>query len=364
MAKNNQQLLERIENTPENGTGPSLYQRLEAQKSEIERALPNGMDADKFTRIALTTMKTSDALSGATPDSFIACLMLCAQLGFEPGPLGYVYFVPRNVKVKRNGQERWEEQATFQLGYQGWIDLARRTKEIQRVDVRAVFPGDEFSYEYGSNQHLRHVPKGEPVGMLGVTTHYQGKGQNKTRSTVLRDANAVEPTHVYAFVKLSNGEDVFHVMSYQDALAYKQFAKTKGVWDQHPLPMALKTVFLRLKTWLPRSIEMDNAARHDDTTPTVIDAHMLEQQRPADPELAEVEEPQAIEATAEQVDVGKTYLAAMRERLSPERSQQLVEWLAGNDFPESTDAMTVEQIGATAEWLRSLPEEEPLPEEP
>ena len=198
MAKDAGQLLEKLDATPEVGQGPTLKQMLANQQPEIARALPKSMDPDTFTRIALTTMKTSDALAECNPATYISCLMLCAQLGFEPGPLNRVYFVPRKVQVESGGSKYWDNQVTFQIGYQGWIELARRSKEIRRVECRAVYPGDEFDYEFGTDQHLRHKPLGAPVGLLGVEVKYQGKGSNKTRTEVKGDDSAVDPTHVYA----------------------------------------------------------------------------------------------------------------------------------------------------------------------
>jgi len=292
MAKNNTELLEAIEATDQPKAGPTIAEILERQKAEIGRALPNGMDADTFTRIALTTMKTSDVLAGCTPASYIQCLMLCAQLGFEPGPLGYVWFIPRNVKVNRNGREFKESQVTLVVGYQGWVDLARRSGQIARVECRPVYEGDEFSFCYGTEQHLRHVPSNQPVGLLGSEYNYKSKSRES------RNPLAKTPTHVYAYVKLTNGEDAFHVMTWADVLEYRAFGKTRGVWDEHPIPMALKTVFLRLKTWLPRSITMDQAYLHDNTTPASITPNMLEAPRPADPEVVD-ETPAEISATAE-----------------------------------------------------------------
>ena len=365
MAKTNTELLERIDDADEPSSGPTLKQMLATQQSEIARALPKSMDADTFTRIALTTMKTSDVLAECNPRTYISCLMLCAQLGFEPGPLGRVYFVPRKVKVNANGREFWDNQVTFQIGYQGWIELARRSKEIRRVECRAVYPGDEFSFEYGSNQHLRHVPNGEPVGLLGVEVQYQGKGQNKTRTVVKGDESAIDPTKVYAYVKFENGEEAFHVMAYSDALAYRRFAKTKKVWDQHPLPMALKTVFLRLKTWLPATIEMDRAAAHDDTTPPSLSNNMLEQPRPAEPDVADAEatvidsEPDDSEPPQDSTVSPQDALTQMRQTLNDQKLESFTDYLSSKGYPESSSDMTDKQAAEAAQWIEGNRDQAP-----
>src|SRR5436309_12826592 len=95
------QLEKRAENTTApaqqqqgNGAPRSIYQLIEAQKQEIARALPKHMDADRLARVAITTLRQTPRLLECTPQSLLGALMLSAQLGLEPGPLGHAYLVP------------------------------------------------------------------------------------------------------------------------------------------------------------------------------------------------------------------------------------------------------------------------------
>lgn len=334
-SSSNEELKNKLAVTEAVKPGKTIADLLEQQKPEISKALPKHMDEETFVRVALTTAKTGNGLLECTPQSFLASLMLCAQLGFEPGPLGYVWFIPRNSKVKdAQGRERWEKQCTFQIGYQGWADLARRSGEVAVIEARAVYPGDHFEVEYGSNAHLTHRPGMNPQGMLGTTW--------ENKSQVLRDPDAVHPSHVYAFVRLTNGQEQFVSMAWDDAMAYRGFAKTKGVWDEHPLPMALKTVFLRLKTWLPRSIEMDRASIHDGTAPTSIAPNMLE----AAPAEIDAE-------SAPELDAPADVREALEERISGFSDGQIAvldDRLSGAEIPLVVAEMSDEQVSEVWGW--------------
>mgnify|MGYP000606408718 CR=1 FL=1 len=55
------------------------------------------------------------------------------------------------------------------MGYRGMIDLARRSGQLVDISARAVHQGDEFSYSYGLNEDLRHVPCANPGELTTCT---------------------------------------------------------------------------------------------------------------------------------------------------------------------------------------------------
>ncbi|MDK4605731.1 recombinase RecT, partial [Kingella kingae] len=65
------------------------------------------------------------------------------------------------------------------IGYRGMIDLARRSGQIISLSARAVYENDEFSYEYGLHEDLKHKP--------------------------YEDGDSGALTHVYAVAKLKDG---------------------------------------------------------------------------------------------------------------------------------------------------------------
>src|SRR5258706_772903 len=95
--------------------GDTLAAMIRSMKPEIAMALPKHMDPDRMARIATTLMRTTKDLAVCTPASFLGALMTCAQLGLEPGPLGFAWIIPR-----RNSKTNTME-AGVQLGYKGAI---------------------------------------------------------------------------------------------------------------------------------------------------------------------------------------------------------------------------------------------------
>lgn len=74
-----------------------------------------------------------------------------SKLGLDcVGTLGQGYLVPYyNSKIKAY-------ECQFIAGYQGLIELARRSGNIARIESRVVYEKDAFEVEYGLNQKLVH----------------------------------------------------------------------------------------------------------------------------------------------------------------------------------------------------------------
>lgn len=206
---------------------------LKSMTKEFQRAMPSGADADQLVRDALTVLSSTPSLARLQdPNTFIAALMTCAQLGLRPGvgALGQAYIIP------------FKGKAQFILGYQGMIELANRSGEISSISAHAVHENDHFEMEYGIEDKLTHRPplkeaRGEIYGYYAV-----GKRTNGG----------------YSFVYMSKAEAIQH----RDKFALSP----NGPWKNHFDAMALKTVIRKLFTFLPRSTDMQRAIVSDGTT--------------------------------------------------------------------------------------------------
>src|SRR6266567_377007 len=107
----------------------------------------------------MTEIRRTPKLLECSPESLLGAMMLAAQLGLEPGPLGQVYLVP------------FKRQVEFVVGYRGYIDLAYRSGQVKDVAAALVHEGDEFSYQYGTTPKLLHVPEG-PAGEREIEAAY------------------------------------------------------------------------------------------------------------------------------------------------------------------------------------------------
>lgn len=213
---------------------------IERMTPQLEKALPKHVTPDRMARVALTAIRQNRKLQAADPMSLIASVMVAAQLGLEPNtPLGQCYIIP------------YGNQASFQIGYKGILDLAHRSGQYKRIDAFAVDEADEFTYEYGLNPSLTHVPARTPSG---------------------------KAVYYYAVYELTNGGQGFRVWSREQIEAHaKKYSKAFSAgkkdspWFTAFDSMAKKTVLIDLLRYAPKSIEVQgmslaDAAAYDGAT--------------------------------------------------------------------------------------------------
>lgn len=206
---------------------------LEQMKGEIARCLPRHLTPERMTRIALTELRKTPKLQECDPMSFIAAIMQASQLGLEPGIMGSCYLIP--FYNSKSGKY----ECTFMPGYRGFLDLARRSGQIVSLVARAVYENDEFSYEFGLKEDIKHKPCMDNKGQLIA---------------------------VYAVALLKDGGHQFDVMSKSEVELIRATSKSKdnGPWITNYEEMAKKTVLRRLFKWLPCSVEMQKAVSLDE----------------------------------------------------------------------------------------------------
>lgn len=234
--------------------GRTINDLFEQMKPAIAQAIPQHMTPERLLRIATTSIRTNPKLKVCTPESLLGAVMQCAQLGLEPTVLGHAYLIPyKNKKKDEKGREiGWVDEAQFQIGYKGLIELARRTGQISSIMAQAVHEHDEFEYEYGINEKLRHVPA---------------------------DGDRGQVVKYYAYAKFKDGGYSFLVMSRQDIENHRdKFSKAKnyGPWVDHFDEMAKKTVLKALMKYMPISIEFQKAVSMDETTKREVSSDMSE----------------------------------------------------------------------------------------
>lgn len=199
---------------------------LEKMKPAIAQALPKHVSPERIARIALTAIRSNPKLAECSPQSFLGALLQASQLGLEVNtPLGQAYLIPYGAVC------------TLVVGYQGMMDLARRSGNVKAIYAHVVHEGDDFDYEYGLEPKLYHKPSEDP-GPL---------------------------THVYAVARLTDGEPVFTVLTRDEIekARSRSRASSNGPWVTDYEPMARKTAVRRLFTWLPKSAEMARASTVD-----------------------------------------------------------------------------------------------------
>lgn len=156
----------------------------------------------------------------------------------------------------------------------GLIDLAYRSGEIKSIQAHEVYENDDFSYEYGLEPKLHHVPA---------------------------KSNRGEVTHYYAVFTTKDQGYGFEVMSIDDVREFarkysKSFGTDSSPWTTNFNAMAKKTVLKQILKYAPLKTEFVRGITQDETIHDTISMDMtLEESR-------QIESEGSVSETAEYVD--------------------------------------------------------------
>ena len=186
--------------------------------------------ANRLLRLMTVEGALNPKIQECTQASVMRAVYLSAQLALEVGAVkGELYMIPRMMSVKReNGAWDKEMQLQVQIGYKGYLTLARRSNQISMVDAHVVFEGDAYEIALGTDPRLVHVPQ---------------KGIDRTKS-----ANIVG---AYCIVKLKDGSTYFEWL-WRDEIdarrARSENKSDKSPWTTDYAAMARKTAIRALFT--------------------------------------------------------------------------------------------------------------------
>ena len=227
---------------------PKLADYVKSMEKEIAKALPSVITPERFTRITLSALSSNPELQNTTPKSFLASMMISAQLGLEPNtPLGQAYLLPyRNKGVL---------ECQFQIGYKGLIDLAYRSGDVSIIQAHAVYENDTFNYEYGLDPKLEHKPadknRGDVIGYYAMFKMRDGIG--------------------FGFEYMSIEDIKLHAKKYS-----KSFSSQYSPWTTNFDEMAKKTVLKRVLKYAPLKSDFVRQMAADETIKTEISSEMLD----------------------------------------------------------------------------------------
>jgi len=209
----------------------AIKKTMDRYQDQILKALPASMQStaqiERMKRIAMTEVSRNTELQKCDAMSIVGSIVHIAAFGLEPGAgFGHAYLVP------------YSKKCTVIIGYRGYIELARRSREIKKIIARIVRSNDEFHISYGSDEKLTHVPNlAEHGEMIGS----------------------------YAIAWLTNGEIMFDYMTKDQIDKIKDKVRNQHVWSDHYEEMARKTVVRRLYKYLPSNPDVARATELEDT---------------------------------------------------------------------------------------------------
>lgn len=181
----------------------------ESVKARFEELL--GKKAPGFISSLLAVVNNNKLLAKANPNTVIAAGAMAASLDLPINQnLGFAYIIP------------YGNEAQFQMGYKGYIQLAMRTGQYQTINAAEVYEGEIIK----QNRFTGEYEFGE-----------------KTSDKIVG---------YIAYFKLVNGFEKYLYMSIEEMQAHaKKFSKNYkggidkwGITDFHS--MAIKTVLKRL----------------------------------------------------------------------------------------------------------------------
>lgn len=215
-----------------NQKSSTVLEVLNAYKNQIAQAVPKHLDPDRLIQIACNLIVSNPKIAECSTKSIVGAVMQASILGFKPvNTLGQCYFVPYNKEVQ------------FQIGYKGYISLARRSGEIKMIYAEVVREGDEFIYTMGLNPDMKHKPKED------------GTEDRKI-------------THAYAVVHYKDGGYNFVVLTYKQIESYRKRSPMQktlcGAWQSDYEAMAKKTAIRRLATYMPLDTEVEETLATDE----------------------------------------------------------------------------------------------------
>lgn len=216
---------------PATASKANINSQLNLWKPRFEKLLADtGVTPETFMSGIAQCYKSTKKLDQCSLDTVLGAALRCAQLGLTPNDgRNLAWIIPR-------GQE-----ASFQLGYAGIMELARRACPGVRFDGHPVYPNDEFDLDYGRADPLTHKPNLKDRGGEAYAWYVRAVFPNGTVHVQALDKQQVE--YHKSFSKMPSGD----------------------MWTKSYDAAALKSCVVDLKRWLPqspqlaRAIEVDNS---------------------------------------------------------------------------------------------------------
>lgn len=213
----------------------SLFkQSLSIRKDDFEALLPKNVDFDAFKQILITAVITNPTLLNADQQSLFMSIRKCAQDGLLPdGREGALVI----FKTKRDNV--YIDAVQYMPMVAGVLKKLRNSGDILSISAHVVYANDEFDYQLGDNDFIKHKPT---LGIRG------------------------EAIAVYAIIKTKDGAVYREVLNKLEVERIRQFSKTEqakkkypnmnSIWDSHWGEMAKKTVIRRIAKILPMSSDV------------------------------------------------------------------------------------------------------------
>lgn len=234
----------------------------EAVLKNISETLGSETKTKRFVASVISAVSLNPALQECQAPTIVSAALLGESLDLSPSPqLGHYYLVP--FKDKKAGVSN----ATFQLGYKGYIQLAIRSGQYKKMNVIAIKEGELIGYNPLDEELQVELIEDEYEREQRPTIGYYAmfeliNGFRKTMYWSKRKMMAHAEKYSTAF-KFNGGAEALKKLE-NGEIPEKELCKYSSFWFKDFDGMAFKTMLRQLiSKWGIMSIEMQSAYVND-----------------------------------------------------------------------------------------------------
>lgn len=197
-------------------------------KKRFEEIL--GEKAPGFISSVINVVNGSTMLSKADPNSIIMSAAVAASLDLPINPnLGFAYIIP------------YGSRAQFQMGYKGFIQLAKRSGQYLKINAVEVRAGQLIKANHLTEEFEFDFDKGQDGEVIGFVAYF-------------KELNGFEKTVYWNVQKM-----ITHAKRHS-----KSYGQSSSPWTTDFIAMGKKTVLKHtLSTYGTLSIQMQKAVNTD-----------------------------------------------------------------------------------------------------
>lgn len=226
------------------------YLGSDAVKASVAKVV-NEKNMDRFVTSIVSAVQANPTLAKCTNQSILSAALMGESLQLPPSPqLGYYYFVSYKNKKQINGKWTEMEEASFQLGWKGMVQLAIRSGLYKNIVCNVIKEGE-----------IEYNPITEEISLHPITD----PAEREKAKTI----------GYYAAFELLSGfkKQIFrpieaiqaHAKQYSKSYRYDlNYGKKSSPWSTNFDAMAKKTMLRELLgKWGIMSVEMQQAYVND-----------------------------------------------------------------------------------------------------
>lgn len=217
---------------------------------------------DSFVSDVVACVQNTPALGKCTNTSIFTAALLSKSINLPLTPqLGYAYLVPYDNKKQVDGHTEWVKEATFQMGWKGYVQLALRSQNYRKLIATDVRKGEINGYNPFDDKY-----EIQPLD-------YEKRNAKDDKGNYI-----IPIIGYYAKMEMTNGFVKEMYMSHEDMLAFatkysKSYRSDKdkhtsySFWTIKFEDMAKKTMLRQLLgKWGLLTAELEAAYTHDMAT--------------------------------------------------------------------------------------------------